>query len=132
MVLALKKAPGHSLSPRSLTSWSGMIYQLVSLKEGTGHKLLVFASLWGDSMSVGSTHFYLFYEVSFVGQVSTRDPPVYQLCLRQGAELTVVRTYSVMSDCDHMVYSLAGSSVHGISQARMLEWVAISFSGGSS
>ena len=25
-----------------------------------------------------------------------------------------------------------GSSVHGISQARMLEWVAISFSGGSS
>ena len=28
--------------------------------------------------------------------------------------------------------SLPGSSVHGISQARMLEWVAISFSGGSS
>ena len=28
--------------------------------------------------------------------------------------------------------SLAGSSVHGISQARMLEWVAISSSRGSS
>ena len=28
--------------------------------------------------------------------------------------------------------SLPGSSVHGISQARILEWVTISFSGGSS
>ena len=27
---------------------------------------------------------------------------------------------------------LAGSSVHGVSQARILEWVAISFSRGSS
>ena len=31
-----------------------------------------------------------------------------------------------------MDYSLPGSSVHGISQARILEWVAISFSMGSS
>ena len=28
-----------------------------------------------------------------------------------------------------MDYSLPGSSVHGILQARILEWVAISFSG---
>ena len=34
--------------------------------------------------------------------------------------------------CDTMDYSLPGSSVHGVSQARMLEWVAISFSRGSS
>ena len=38
---------------------------------------------------------------------------------------------SVMSLCDHMDYSLPASSVHGILQARMLEWVAISFSRGS-
>ena len=31
-----------------------------------------------------------------------------------------------------MDWSRPGSSVHGISQARILEWVAISFSGGSS
>ena len=38
-----------------------------------------------------------------------------------------------MSDsCDLMNYSPPGSSVHGISQARILEWVAISFSKGSS
>ena len=34
--------------------------------------------------------------------------------------------------CDPMDYSLPGSSVHGILQARILEWVAISFSRRSS
>ena len=34
--------------------------------------------------------------------------------------------------CDPMDYSLPGSSVFGIFQARVLEWVAISFSRGSS
>ena len=34
--------------------------------------------------------------------------------------------------CDPMDYSLPGSSLHGIFQARVLEWVAISFSRGSS
>ena len=34
--------------------------------------------------------------------------------------------------CDPMDCSPPGSSVHGISQARILEWVAISFSRGSS
>ena len=34
--------------------------------------------------------------------------------------------------CDPMDYSPLGSSVHRILQARILEWVAISFSRGSS
>ena len=34
--------------------------------------------------------------------------------------------------CDPMDCSLPGSSIHGIFQARILEWVAISFSRGSS
>ena len=34
--------------------------------------------------------------------------------------------------CDPMDYSLPGASVYGIFQARILEWVAISFSKGSS
>ena len=48
--------------------------------------------------------------------------------------------HSVMSDyatdsftlCDLMDHSLPGSSVHGISQTRILEWVVISYSRGSS
>ena len=34
--------------------------------------------------------------------------------------------------CNPMDCSLPGSSIHGISQARILQWVAISFSRGSS
>ena len=39
---------------------------------------------------------------------------------------------SVVSLCDPMGCSLPGSSVHGILQARRLEWDAVSFSRGSS
>ena len=40
---------------------------------------------------------------------------------------------SIMSNSyDPMDHNLPGSSLHGISQARTLEWVAISFSRGSS
>ena len=34
--------------------------------------------------------------------------------------------------CDPMDYGLPGSSVHGIFQARILEWVAVPFSRGAS
>ena len=37
----------------------------------------------------------------------------------------------VSDSCDHMDCSLPGSFIHGIFQARVLEWVAISFSRGS-
>ena len=37
-------------------------------------------------------------------------------------------TQSGLTLCDPMDYSLQNSSAHGISQARLLEWVAISFS----
>ena len=39
---------------------------------------------------------------------------------------------SCLNLCNHVDCSLPGSSVHGISQARILEWVAVSFSRGSS
>ena len=41
-------------------------------------------------------------------------------------------TQSCPTLCDPMDCSLPGSSVHGIFQARVLEWVTISFSRGSS
>ena len=37
-------------------------------------------------------------------------------------------TQSCLTLCDPMDYSPPGSSVHGILQARILEWVAIPFS----
>ena len=39
---------------------------------------------------------------------------------------------SCLTHCDPMDWSPPGSSVHGILQARVLEWVAIPFSRGSS
>ena len=48
-----------------------------------------------------------------------------------GAVLCLV-TQSYLTLCDPMDCSLPGSSIHGISQARILEWVAISSSRGSS
>ena len=42
----------------------------------------------------------------------------------------VVQSYSTL--CESIDYNLPGSSVHGILQARILEWVAMPFSRGSS
>ena len=39
-------------------------------------------------------------------------------------------SHSVESDCNPMDCSLPGSSLHGIFQARILEWLAIPFSRG--
>ena len=44
---------------------------------------------------------------------------------------TYIHTLSCSTLCNPMDCSLQGSSVHGILQARILEWVAISFSRGS-
>ena len=47
-------------------------------------------------------------------------------------EVKVLVTCLCPTLCDPMDCSPPGSSVHGILQARILEWVAIPFSGGSS
>ena len=47
-------------------------------------------------------------------------------------EVTVSVAQSCLTLCDPMGYSPPGSSVHGILQARILEWVAMSFNRGPS
>ena len=39
---------------------------------------------------------------------------------------------SCLTPCDPLDCSLPGSSVHGVFQARILEWATVSFSRGSS
>ena len=56
-----------------------------------------------------------------------------QLCslsLKSESESEVAQSCPTV--CDPMDCSPPGSSVHGIFQARVLEWIAISFSRGSS
>ena len=50
----------------------------------------------------------------------------------ESENMSVFLTQPCLSLCDPMGCSPPGSSVHGISQARMLEWAAISSSRGSS
>ena len=51
-------------------------------------------------------------------------------CMASESESEVAQSCPTL--CDTMDCSLAGFSLHGILQARVLEWVAISFSRGSS
>ena len=50
------------------------------------------------------------------------------LCVTTKSESEVPQLYPTL--CNPMDYSLPGSSVHGIFQAKILEWVTISFSRG--
>ena len=59
------------------------------------------------------------------------DKQIYKTQFMQGTMKREV-TQSCLTLCDPMDCSLLGSSVHGIFQARILEWVAIFFSRGSS
>ena len=64
-----------------------------------------------------------------IGSILNEDKPEFFLVLYMG-ESEVAQsclTLSGLMDC-----SPPGSSIHGIFQARILEWVAISFSRGSS
>ena len=58
----------------------------------------------------------------------TASQPIYVLRVKSESEVA----QSCPTLCDPMDCSLSGSSAHGIFQARVLEWVAISFSRGSS
>ena len=68
-------------------------------------------------------------EISVTGSLS---PPPYSQDFSIMSEWVSEVAQSCPTLCDPMDCSLQGSSVHGIFQARVLEWVAISFSRGSS
>ena len=52
--------------------------------------------------------------------------------LKGEVKVKVLVAQSCLTICNPMACILPGSSVHGILQARILEWVAIPFSKGSS
>ena len=63
---------------------------------------------------------------------SQRYPAPWLQTIHKATVIKLLVTQSCPTLCDLMDYSLPGSSVHGIFQARILEWVAIPFSRGSS
>ena len=103
-----------------------------------------FPPIWSSCSFPGSSSHYLFpgwspslmtcWPVISIGQIHfLRWPPGWSLRITNVMQpLTCVKwsevAQSCLTLCDPMDYSLPDSSVHGISQARVLEWVAISFS----
>ena len=73
------------------------------------------------------THFSMLLSVN-APSLCCSLPTARQVSLQR----TELLTRSCLTICDPMHCSPAGSSVRGISQAKILEWVAISFSRGSS
>ena len=62
-----------------------------------------------------------------------RSLPLFSTPLPQACLLPPSESRSVcLTLCNPMDYSLPGSSVHGVLQARILEWLAVPFSKGSS
>jgi len=66
---------------------------------------------------LGRMFLFIFFLICFLIGVKVKESEVTQSCLTL---------------CDPMDCNPPGSSIHGIFQARILEWVAISFSRGSS
>ena len=96
----------------------------MKIKTWSFFKLLIYASTCGFKTEFV---YWLFYLVSVPRNAGNYfDTHLY---IRK---VKVLVTQSCPTLCDPMDCSLPGSSVHGFLQARILEWVAIPFSRGSS
>ena len=88
------------------------------MNTGVGCHFLLQGIFLTQGLNPGLLHCrQMLYRLSYQGSPKGKESEVTQSCLTL---------------CDAMDCSLPGSSIHGIFQARILEWVAISFSRRSS
>ena len=88
--------------------------------------LLFYFVIESDLCSSVQSNFSMTYILSFFGRRTDICSVFMPICL------WCVPSPVVADSCNSIDCSLLGSSVHGILQARKLEWVSISFSRGSS
>ena len=74
----------------------------------------------------------LTFSIEVTHKVRTQFAKFLKLALLNCVHLLCLVTQLGPTLCDPMNYSPPSSSVHGILQARILEWVAMPFSRGSS
>ena len=70
------------------------------------------------------------YSDNYDGVITHLEPDILECEVKWALGRKV--SQSCLALCDPVDCSLPGSSVHGIFQAIVLEWIAISFSSGSS
>ena len=83
--------------------------------------------------TVGPCCLYILYIIACISEDCLGSPclfTIYQFCYQQitAAAAAAKSLQSCPTLCDPMDCSLPGSSVHGIFQARILEWGATAFS----
>ena len=88
-------------------------------------------STFMDFPFLGISYKTILQYVTFCARLLSQS--MHQCCSKGSLFFVNQWSCSVMADfLDPIEYSLLGSFIHGIVQARVLEWVAISFSRGSS
>ena len=102
--------------------------------------IIYFFAIWGIFLNLSVTHFSQVKNVgkrkikqnfvTWIKLLGTYKIPDYFLCNIASRVCSVAQ--SCLIPCKPMDCSLPGYSVHGIFQARILEWVAISYSRESS
>ena len=100
---------------------------------GTNLIMNISQFLWTwNSFSLISLVFRIVWFVSTYFYLSQLNRALLQINHSNVIQRQKVKVKSLSDPMDPMNCSLPGSSIHGIFQARVLEWVAIAFSRGSS
>ena len=96
------------------------------------NKAVIELSLWSHIISY--TYLYNSILIAILGGRYQKYPPIFLFGVgaRNSKYRTEWKPQSYLTLCDPVDCSLSGSSVHGILQARILEWATIPFSRGSS
>ena len=123
---AMSETPSISYSRRSLSS---TVSHLLSLLESVS---LPSCSLSASPCMEAVILHYCTFQGTVLYDLKCFIFCVYCFLHIICSEMTITQSLSCVQLCDPMDCNLPGSSVHGILQAKILEWVAISSSRGSS
>ena len=130
-----KKVEMRTLWGRTINGsilWNELL-ETHTLSQGNGRKFCHCLGIWVKKKKKISMESERLDFTCFMGYKNDQTNKfVEKIAISQLASVRAKLLQSCLILCDPMDCSRTGSSVHGIFQARILEWVAISFSRGSS
>ena len=128
-ILDLQTLPtcSRTFALTTLSSWTAYFSQVI-LTQGSVHVIASERSLWYPSSNYSPAHVSITISFTFCFYHCEINLVYLNVCLLY----CCLVTQACQTRCDPMDCSPPGFSVHRISQVRILEWTAISFSRGSS